>query len=106
MTTYKIYAAEPTEGLTRLCIDAWTKTVIQVDGTVKLCCYYTPVGNINDKSLIEILNDDEAKRYRKGLLTGDLMPMCHKCGDKKLVETHVLLDAVKSWYEHGKLPLL
>lgn len=101
----KRYSADPSLGQTRFCLDAWAKAFIQVDGGVRLCCYETLVGNIHHNSLDEVLNNDEAKSYREGLLTGNLKPMCKICGDKKIVKTETLKAAVESWYKTGKMSL-
>lgn len=101
----KIYSGTLGPGQTRLCLDAWAKAFIQVDGGVRLCCYNTPVGNINQGTLDEVLNSDVAMGYRQGLLTGDLRPMCRICGDKRIVPLRELRNAVEEWYATGKMSL-
>ena len=106
MTAPRIYSIEPQEGQTRLCVDPWAKVFIRASGEVHLCCYYTPVGSIIDKPLDEVLNGEEAKSYRLGLLTGDLKPMCKLCGDKKIVSTEELKHAVEEWYQNKKMEII
>ncbi len=99
----QIYSLKPQNGQTRLCIEPWAKAFIRANGDVHLCCYHTPVGSINDKPLCEVLNSEEAKSYRLGLLTGDLKPACQACGDKKLVSQEELKQAVEEWYKIRKM---
>ncbi len=93
------------KGYTLLCLDPWTKCFIKADGSVRLCCYETTVGNINEDKLENILNNQNTIDHRRGLLTGDLMPMCKLCGYKKIVPIEDLKQAVEEWYKSGKLPL-
>lgn len=106
MTAPRIYSLEPQEGQTRLCIDPWAKAFIRASGEVHLCCYHTPVGSVNNKSLDEVLNSEEAKAYRLGLLTGDLKPACQLCGDKKLVSPEELKRVVEEWYKNRKMEII
>lgn len=99
------YSGTLGEGQTRHCLDAWVKAYIQVDGGVRLCCYETLVGTIETESLDEVLNNDVAKAYRRGLLTGDLMPMCRICGDKQIVSIEKLKVSVEEWFKNGKISL-
>lgn len=105
MPPTKIYSLAPNSSETRLCIDAWAKAFIQVDGGVRLCCYATPVGNINDGGLEGALNSEEAQSYRAGLLSGNLKSMCKMCGDKKIVPLRELHKAVQDWYITGRISL-
>jgi len=106
MTALRIYSQKPQEGQTRLCIDPWAKAFIRASGEVHLCCYPTPVGSINDKSLDEVLNNAEAKSYRLGLLTGNLKPTCQLCGDKQLVSPEELKRVIEEWYKNRKMEII
>lgn len=107
MTTHTIhYHGEVTAGYTRMCLDPWSKCFIKADGTVRLCCYETAVGNINDNSLDEILNNERTIAYRNGLLTGQLLPMCKICGYKPVVTVKELSSLVESkLYNPARLAL-
>jgi len=97
----KIYSIAPEEGKTRMCLDPWAKAFIRANGDVHLCCYNTNVGNLKDKTLDEVLNSDEAKAYRKGLLTGKPLSQCKICGDKSVCTTAELEQTVQEWYNYG-----
>ena len=105
MASTQIFSGAPAEGQTRMCLDAWAKSYIQVDGGVRLCCYKTYVGSLRSNTLDEVLNGPQAVAYRRGLLTGELLPMCKICGDKKIVNTEELKYAVEEWYRTGKMAL-
>lgn len=49
------------------CNAPWVSTVVEADGTVKPCFFHAPMGNIRRQTLEEILNSEEAIRFRKNL---------------------------------------
>lgn len=49
------------------CNAPWVSTVVEADGTVRPCFFHAPIGNIREHSLDEILNSEEALRFRKEL---------------------------------------
>jgi MoaA/NifB/PqqE/SkfB family radical SAM enzyme len=49
------------------CNAPWVSAVIEADGTVKPCFFHRSLGNIHDRSLLEVLNGDEAVRFRRQL---------------------------------------
>lgn len=49
------------------CNAPWVSAVIEADGTVRPCFFHNPVGNIHDHSLLDILNGDDAMRFRRDL---------------------------------------
>ena len=52
------------------------------DGAVKPCCSLRGVlGNINEKPLEEILNDEPAKSLRKSIIDGEWHDMCSQCNE-------------------------
>jgi MoaA/NifB/PqqE/SkfB family radical SAM enzyme len=66
------------------CIRAWDSMSIRWDGSVVACCAdftgSVVLGNIRDKSLLEIWNDTPFQRFRQRLITGELaeVPLCAK----------------------------
>jgi len=60
------------------CNAPWVSTVVEADGTVRPCFFHAPLGNIREQSLEEVLNSDEAIRFRKELDT-QTDSTCVKC---------------------------
>jgi MoaA/NifB/PqqE/SkfB family radical SAM enzyme len=60
------------------CNAPWVSSVIEADGTVRPCFFHPPLGNIHERSLLDILNGDDAIDFRRGL---DIAanPVCRKC---------------------------
>ena len=60
------------------CNAPWVSAVIEADGTVRPCFFHQPLGNIHEKTLIEILNGETAVDFRRRL---DILnnPVCQKC---------------------------
>jgi MoaA/NifB/PqqE/SkfB family radical SAM enzyme len=48
------------------CNAPWTSAVVESDGTVRPCFFQPPVGNLREKGLRALL-DDEMVRFRRGL---------------------------------------
>ena len=46
------------------CNAPWVSAVIDADGTVRPCFFHPPVGNVREKTLLEILNGDVAVEFR------------------------------------------
>jgi MoaA/NifB/PqqE/SkfB family radical SAM enzyme len=60
------------------CNAPWVSTVIEADGTVRPCFFHRALGNIKGHPLEQILNSDDAIRFRRELdVTRD--PICKKC---------------------------
>ncbi|MBF0369570.1 MAG: SPASM domain-containing protein [Magnetococcales bacterium] len=58
----------------------WSAISIDADGKVYPCCSSKVMGNLNDNSLMEIWNNKEYQKLRKGILTGRKMAMiCKGC---------------------------
>ena len=65
----------------------WQEMIIQADGTVEPCCYWTahgnanpPLGNINESSIEEIWNGEGYRRLRQNMAAGDLAAAgCANC---------------------------
>jgi Fe-coproporphyrin III synthase len=49
------------------CNAPWVSAVIEADGTVRPCFFHQPMGNIRKDSLDNILNSEDAIRFRKEL---------------------------------------
>lgn len=60
------------------CNAPWVSTVIEADGTVRPCFFHAPIGNIHDASLIEVLNQPEAIKFRSKLNISR-NDICRKC---------------------------
>jgi Fe-coproporphyrin III synthase len=60
------------------CNAPWVSVVVEADGTVRPCFFHTPVGNIRESALPELLNSPEAVAFRQNL-DMDTDPVCHKC---------------------------
>ncbi len=67
------------EGMTRDCLDPWSYVEIDANGEVKPCCARPPIGNLAQKDLIEILNDEPVRRLRADLLNGTTDWHCTNC---------------------------
>lgn len=60
------------------CNAPWVSTVIEADGTVRPCFFHPGLGNIQERSLIRILNAPRSVAFRRGLdVTRDAV--CRRC---------------------------
>jgi len=65
----------------------WQEMIIQADGTVEPCCYWTahgndnpPLGNVNDNTIEEIWNGENYRRLRRNMADGKLKAAgCANC---------------------------
>ena len=76
---------QPKPGETRDCLDPWKMSFVHADGTVSLCCWSRPIGNIKDAPFAELLMNDASKEMRRGLLTGRIPEDCVHCPARTLV---------------------
>ncbi|MFZ0930341.1 MAG: SPASM domain-containing protein [Syntrophobacteraceae bacterium] len=91
------------DGQTRDCLDPWGLASIQATGEVAPCCFGGNVGNLSaDGTLENILNGPEIIKYRKGLLTGDIISPCRSCPSKGLVNVKGLLQKVKDYLAYAE----
>ena len=60
------------------CNAPWVSSVIEADGTVRPCFFHDPIGNIYDRSLPDVLNSDEAIKFRENLSVSS-NPICRSC---------------------------
>ncbi|MFQ5854086.1 MAG: radical SAM protein [Anaerolineae bacterium] len=59
------------------CNAPWVSVVVEANGTVRPCFFHQPVGNVRDKSLAEIIQEDlPAFRRRLDVSTN---PVCQRC---------------------------
>lgn len=75
----------PSPGETRDCLDPWKMSFVHADGSVTLCCWSRPVGNIKDAPFGDVLLNDASKEMRRGLLTGRMPEDCVHCPARTLV---------------------
>jgi Fe-coproporphyrin III synthase len=60
------------------CNAPWVSAVIEADGTVRPCFFHRALGNIREKTLIEIVNGEAAVDFRRRLdIPND--PVCQRC---------------------------
>jgi Fe-coproporphyrin III synthase len=61
-----------------ICNAPWVSAVIEADGAVRPCFFHRSLGNIHERTLIEILNGETAVDFRQRL---DILnnPVCQKC---------------------------
>jgi MoaA/NifB/PqqE/SkfB family radical SAM enzyme len=103
------------------CPALWMHLHVINDGRAFPCCM-TPLedsnsfGNVNDQSLIEIMNSPKAKSMRVGMMNGDpLPPSCHRCTEKEVLGlnsyrtgmvngyTNIIKDRVKDTLPDGTI---
>ncbi len=62
----------------RKCNAPWVSAVIEADGSVKPCFFHDAIGNIRGNTLDQILNSENAIRFRQQLNI-DENPVCKRC---------------------------
>jgi MoaA/NifB/PqqE/SkfB family radical SAM enzyme len=60
------------------CNAPWVSAVLDYDGAVRPCFFHPPIGNVNDSSLREALNSENALAFR-GNLDIASNPVCRRC---------------------------
>lgn len=60
------------------CNAPWVSAVMEVDGSVRPCFFHSSIGNVRDKTLAEVINGDEAVRFRASLHVSE-NPICKRC---------------------------
>ncbi len=61
-----------------MCNAPWVSAVVEVDGTVRPCFFHQKIGNLAGKTLEEVINGEEARRFRASLDV-EANPICQKC---------------------------
>jgi MoaA/NifB/PqqE/SkfB family radical SAM enzyme len=66
------------EAVAPRCNAPWVSAVIESDGTVRPCFFHEPIGNVSDRSLIDVLNSPRAVEFRESLQIAE-NPICRRC---------------------------
>jgi Fe-coproporphyrin III synthase len=61
-----------------LCNAPWVSAVVEADGTVRPCFFHPTLGNIREKTLVEVLNSEQAIGFRRRLHVAS-NPICQRC---------------------------
>ena len=82
------FAALPGARKTRECYDPWNYAFIHADQSVRPCCLMDRTfGSIaGGTRLEEVLDNEQFRALRQGLLTGDLDPTCARCPSRALID--------------------
>jgi hypothetical protein len=95
------FVLEPQPGQTRDCLDPWKMAFVKADGSVALCCWSSPVGNIKQGTLNEILHGEPARDMRRGLLNGHMPGECVRCPARELIPLEDLKRKVQRYLAEG-----
>ena len=60
------------------CNAPWVSAVIESDGAVRPCFFHQPFGNIQDGTLLDVLNNEAAVQFRTQLDVAN-NPICQRC---------------------------
>jgi Fe-coproporphyrin III synthase len=60
------------------CNAPWVSAVIEADGTVRPCFFHQPIGRVNGRTLLQVLNGPEALAFRSSLTVAN-NSVCQKC---------------------------
>lgn len=64
----------------RKCFDPWDTLIVDVDGTVSICCGgYPKVGNLKEQDFQDIWNSEAVQRIRRVINTPDEPACCKNC---------------------------
>jgi len=87
--------------VTKACMMPWDYMHIMWNGDVPPCCIVKDefVANISDRPIAEVINSDEMKAYREGLLTGRMQPLCVDCTYVPETDTASLRASVRGYLE-------
>ncbi len=61
-----------------MCNAPWVSAVVEVDGTVRPCFFHQKIGNLAGNTLEQVINGDEARRFRASLDV-ESNPICQRC---------------------------
>jgi MoaA/NifB/PqqE/SkfB family radical SAM enzyme len=80
------------------CAAPWRGLHINIRGDVKTCCAGNPnmLGNLNDKTITEILNGPELAEIRSALKQGQTHPYCVNCVNREQVSG----DSERVWHNN------
>ena len=80
----------------RFCADPWTKFLIDLDGTVSLCCSGpTQIGNLLEQDFDEIWNSEAAQKLRARINTPQEPAYCRNCRVRKPIPNEIKLHVGK-----------
>ena len=90
------------------CVAPWMHLHVINDGRAFACCQ-TPLreensfGNVKSQKLIEIVNSDRAKKMRKDMLEGKLLPQaCERCVAKQSNNLNTMRTGLNSkWFDQS-----
>jgi MoaA/NifB/PqqE/SkfB family radical SAM enzyme len=64
--------------LAPMCNAPWVSAVVEVDGTVRPCFFHEKIGNLAGKTLEQVINGEEAQRFRASLEV-ESNSICQRC---------------------------
>jgi Fe-coproporphyrin III synthase len=64
--------------LAPMCNAPWVSAVLEVDGTVRPCFFHEKIGNLAGKTLEQVINGEEARRFRASLDV-ESNSICRRC---------------------------
>jgi hypothetical protein len=73
-----------------ICSAPWQGMFINPDGDFRVCCAGQSLGNLNKKSLLEIINDVPIQNVRNDILTKGYSEYCKNCMDIEKIQGHSL----------------
>jgi MoaA/NifB/PqqE/SkfB family radical SAM enzyme len=66
------------EPVAPVCNAPWVSAVIEADGTVRPCFFHRPIGYLNGRNLLQVINGPEALAFRSGLDVSS-NAVCRRC---------------------------
>lgn len=78
-----------------VCSAPWQGMFINPDGDFRVCCAGKSLGNLNKKSVIEIINDTPIKSVRNDILTKGHSEYCTNCMEMEEKQGHSLRNQFK-----------
>jgi len=84
------------EGLTRICLQPWTRVTIAADGAVFPCCLTEQPNLGYFNNYMDITNSLALRDFRKNLLIGNVPPACRICTNAPVGTREQLLNHVAS----------
>jgi len=82
---------------TRNCMLPWNMFQIKHNQSVTFCCWMKSLGSLKSEDLENLLNGENAKKYRLGLLTGELMPECKVCPVREPIPLRYQIQNVRDY---------
>lgn len=60
------------------CNAPWVSAVVEVDGSVRPCFFHRKIGSVENATLVEVLNNNDAMQFRRALNVAK-DPICQRC---------------------------